>query len=143
MQYLWVVITAAELFCVGATDFSFAQTSCRLTDPTGTPLNVRTTPNGHVVGTLNNGIEVSVLDHASDRSGKAGFTLLELMMTTSQSAGSTGSLSTAQSQTEMMSQSTSHYSLPTRRPASAASTTVRTSRAIRSRRSRASIFSVT
>jgi hypothetical protein len=71
MQYLWVVITAAELFCVGATDFSFAQTSCRVTDPTGTPLNVRTTPNGHVVGTLNNGIEVSVLDHASDRSGKA------------------------------------------------------------------------
>jgi Bacterial SH3 domain len=40
-------------------------------DPTGTPLNVRTTPNGHVVGTLNNGIVVTVLDHASDRGGKA------------------------------------------------------------------------
>jgi hypothetical protein len=24
-------------------------------DPTGTPLNVRTTPNGNIVGTLNNG----------------------------------------------------------------------------------------
>ncbi|MCE4222712.1 SH3 domain-containing protein [Methylobacterium sp. C25] len=35
---------------------------CRVTDPTGTPLNVRTAPNGRVVGTLVNGQRVSVLE---------------------------------------------------------------------------------
>jgi hypothetical protein len=39
-------------------------------DPTGTPLNVRATPNGHIVGTLSNGDLVSLLDRASDRSGR-------------------------------------------------------------------------
>jgi uncharacterized protein YraI len=35
---------------------------CRVTDPTGTPLNVRTAPGGRIVGTLVNGQRVSVLD---------------------------------------------------------------------------------
>ena len=47
-----------------------AEDSCRVLDPTGTPLNVRTTPNGHIVSTLVNGTLVSVLDRASDRGGK-------------------------------------------------------------------------
>jgi hypothetical protein len=51
-------------------DLSPNQTGCRVNDPTGTPLNVRTTPNGNTVGTLNNGDLVSVLDRASDRKGK-------------------------------------------------------------------------
>jgi hypothetical protein len=36
-------------------------------DPTGTPLNVRASPNGHIVGTLRNGVQITVLDHASDQ----------------------------------------------------------------------------
>jgi Bacterial SH3 domain len=48
-----------------------AQDRCRVMDPTGTPLNVRTTPNGHIVGTLNNGEQVTVLDRSSDRKGKS------------------------------------------------------------------------
>jgi hypothetical protein len=39
-----------------------AETLCRVVDPTTTPLNVRTTPNGRIVGTLENGAMVSVLD---------------------------------------------------------------------------------
>ena len=38
---------------------------CLVADPTGTPLNVRTIPNGKVVGTLSNGVPVVVLDHVS------------------------------------------------------------------------------
>ena len=38
---------------------------CRVADPTSTPLNVRTAPDGTIVGTLNNGLRVTVLDHSS------------------------------------------------------------------------------
>jgi SH3 domain-containing protein len=61
---------AIALYVGGLTDAS-AQSRCRVMDPTGTPLNVRTTPNGHIVGTLNNGDQVTVLDRTSDRKGKA------------------------------------------------------------------------
>jgi len=62
------LLIAVEWLCLGAD--SFGQTSCQVIDPTGTPLNVRTIPNGHIVGTLNNGTLVSVLDRAFDRGGK-------------------------------------------------------------------------
>jgi hypothetical protein len=42
-----------------------AQGICRVMDPTGTPLNVRTSPNGNAVGTLDNGVKVIILDRAS------------------------------------------------------------------------------
>jgi Bacterial SH3 domain len=47
-----------------------AETACRVDDPTGTPLNVRTTPNGRIVGALANGDFVSLLDRASDTRGR-------------------------------------------------------------------------
>ena len=47
-----------------------AQTRCRVVDPTGTPLNVRTAPNGAIMGTLTNGMLVSVLDRSVDAGGK-------------------------------------------------------------------------
>jgi hypothetical protein len=34
---------------------------CKATDPTGTPLNVRESPNGKTVGTVNNGVLVSII----------------------------------------------------------------------------------
>src|SRR5262245_35467657 len=39
-------------------------------DPTGTPLNVRTTPNGNIVGTLSNGTLVNILDRPSNVRGR-------------------------------------------------------------------------
>jgi S1-C subfamily serine protease len=47
-----------------------AQDRCRVMDPTGTPLNVRTAPNGHVVGTLSNGTLVKILDRPSNGRGR-------------------------------------------------------------------------
>jgi hypothetical protein len=47
-----------------------AQSRCRVLDPTETPLNVRTSPNGPVIGTLPNGILVSVVDHTADDRGR-------------------------------------------------------------------------
>jgi hypothetical protein len=41
-----------------------AQGNCRITDPTGTPLNVRTQPNGSVVGDVSNGTLVTIADIA-------------------------------------------------------------------------------
>jgi hypothetical protein len=36
--------------------------SCVVTDPTGTPLNVRNRPNGTILGALNNGTGVFIAD---------------------------------------------------------------------------------
>jgi hypothetical protein len=46
------------------------QERCRVMDPTGTPLNVRASPNGAIIGTLPNGMLVSVIDHTLDKNGK-------------------------------------------------------------------------
>jgi S1-C subfamily serine protease len=50
-----------------------AQTSsqCRVSDPTSTPLNVRTSPNGRILGTLENGLVVKILDETTDRNGSS------------------------------------------------------------------------
>ena len=44
-----------------------AQSLCRVTDPTGTPLNVRTLPNGKIIGTLPNRMPVVVVDQTVDQ----------------------------------------------------------------------------
>lgn len=38
---------------------------CRVSDPTGTPLNVRAVPNGTIVSTMNNGTVVVVLSQTT------------------------------------------------------------------------------
>jgi uncharacterized protein YraI len=43
---------------------------CTVTDPTGTPLNVRTRPNGPIVGALHNGSVVQVQQVVTDASGR-------------------------------------------------------------------------
>jgi hypothetical protein len=43
---------------------------CKVTDPTGTPLNVRESPNGKVIGTLPNGTLVSVVELKNAANGK-------------------------------------------------------------------------
>ena len=47
-----------------------AETVCKVTDPTGTPLNIRTSPNGKIVGTIANGKEVNMEDIAYDDKGR-------------------------------------------------------------------------
>ncbi len=42
-----------------------AQQVCRVSDPTGTPLNVRTAPNSVVIGTLPNGARVRLVQVVS------------------------------------------------------------------------------
>src|SRR5262245_35136615 len=54
---------------VGLTEAS-AQDRCRVMDPTNTPLNVRTSPDGNIVGTLSNGTLVKILDRPSNVRGR-------------------------------------------------------------------------
>jgi hypothetical protein len=60
---------ALLISCICATGAA-AQSRCKVMDPTGTPLNVRSTPQGTIVGTLTNGVLVSIVDHAVDATGK-------------------------------------------------------------------------
>jgi len=53
-----------------ASTVAHAGDACRVNDPTGTLLNLRASPNGHIVGTLSNGDHLSLLDRASDRRAK-------------------------------------------------------------------------
>jgi hypothetical protein len=46
------------------------EAKCRVMDPTGTPLNVRTSPHGQIIGNLPNDMLVTIIDHAIDRTGK-------------------------------------------------------------------------
>ncbi|WP_354265970.1 SH3 domain-containing protein [Bradyrhizobium sp. I1.7.5] len=47
-----------------------ATANCVIADPTSTPLNVRTGPNGKIIGTVPNGDRANVIDQAVDRSGE-------------------------------------------------------------------------
>ncbi|MFI5014088.1 MAG: SH3 domain-containing protein [Hyphomicrobiales bacterium] len=64
-----MMLGAAILATACVSDAS-AQSRCRVLDPTGTPLNVRAAPNGAIIGTLTNGMLVSVLDRSVDASGR-------------------------------------------------------------------------
>lgn len=47
-----------------------AETVCKVSDPTGTPLNVRAEPNGRIINTLTNGTEVYVDQIVNDDRGR-------------------------------------------------------------------------
>ena len=67
-QYLIAGLTAASIglglvACTKAYAFVDDNTGvCRVADPTGTPLNVRTSPEGTIVATFRNGDPVTMLD---------------------------------------------------------------------------------
>jgi len=69
MKYLTVfsLILINFVFFVSPTK---AETVCKVTDPTGTPLNVRTSPNGKKIGTLPNGKEVYIENIRYDEKGR-------------------------------------------------------------------------
>jgi hypothetical protein len=49
---------------------SAAHAGCIVIDPTGTPLNIRSTPNGQIIGTLRNGVSVAIQGTAYDSGGR-------------------------------------------------------------------------
>lgn len=66
-------ILAAAVLCASLAwaGSALAGPVCAVADPTGTPLNVRSGPNGAVEGTLENGVPVEIIDRALDRRGRA------------------------------------------------------------------------
>lgn len=65
-----IAIAALSVLC--CTVFASAQGEvCTVTDPTGTPLNIRNAPGGRVIGTLRNGTEVYIEELRSDEQGRA------------------------------------------------------------------------
>lgn len=63
-QMIWHVCTSDSIVSAKAPN-------CVVADPSDTPLNVRTGPNGKVVSTVPNATRVVVLDNAIDRTGDA------------------------------------------------------------------------
>lgn len=47
-----------------------AENVCQVTDPTGTPLNVRDRPNGRIINNLRNGRTVTIQDTSYDSKGR-------------------------------------------------------------------------
>lgn len=64
--FLFVVLTFAL-----AVDAKAQSDKCKVTDPTGTPLNVRASPNGRVLRKLRNGTVVYVEEYSTDSKGRA------------------------------------------------------------------------
>jgi hypothetical protein len=56
---------------LGCASTASAETQCRVMDPTGTPLNVRTSPNGKIIDTLPNRMLVSIVDQIFDENHRA------------------------------------------------------------------------
>jgi uncharacterized protein YraI len=56
--------------CVTFATTNASALECTVDDPTGTPLNVRSQPNGPIVGALHNGAAVLVSDLILDGSGR-------------------------------------------------------------------------
>jgi uncharacterized protein YraI len=60
-------------FCVAVLLFIYsgaASAACVVTDPTGTPLNIRSAPNGDIIGTLRNGATVTIYGTSYDSRGR-------------------------------------------------------------------------
>lgn len=71
------VVKASRLIFAALILFTFvglspaeASSRCQVTDPTGTPLNVRARPNGRVINRLRNGRQVVILRMARDTRGR-------------------------------------------------------------------------
>jgi hypothetical protein len=66
-----VLLVAALVSSMGICTEAGAQSRCRVMDPTGTALNVRTEPNGPIASTLSNGVLVTIISQTTDAHGKA------------------------------------------------------------------------
>jgi hypothetical protein len=66
-----IVVASALTVALAGAGPAVAKDICKVTDPTGTPLNVRTAPGGEILGTIGNGRDVEVLETRDDARGKA------------------------------------------------------------------------
>jgi hypothetical protein len=69
--YFWLFLISLTFSSTVAIRPVKAEEVCQVTDPTGTPLNVRSTPNGPVTDTLKNGREVYIHELSTDAQGRA------------------------------------------------------------------------
>jgi hypothetical protein len=69
-EYLRLAVVIALMSSTLNTVSVAASNRCKVMDPTGTPLNVRTAPNGSIIGSLPNGMLVSITDRSEDQRGK-------------------------------------------------------------------------
>ena len=65
-----LMIAAAAVLAAATAANAATGDRCKVTDPTGTPLNVRSEPNGKIIGTLKNGTLVSITEYKDDANGK-------------------------------------------------------------------------
>lgn len=70
MKAIKRVSIMALCLCLSPFSAVAAKEVCEVTDPTGTPLNIRATPNGRIVGTAMNGTEVEIENLAHDGKGR-------------------------------------------------------------------------
>ncbi len=64
-----LVAALALCFSMGLASAADAE-RCKVTDPTGTPLNVRDSPNGKIIGTLPTGSSVAIVAEKNAANGK-------------------------------------------------------------------------
>jgi len=64
------ILTAIALSATLAIPAAASTQTCKVTDPTGTPLNARATPNGKVIGQVKNGTTVYVSEYDYDDKGR-------------------------------------------------------------------------
>jgi hypothetical protein len=65
-----VLIAATALLLGTSLAMAAEGDRCKVTDPTGTPLNVRAKPNGKITGMLANSTLVSIVEYTGDDNGK-------------------------------------------------------------------------
>ena len=66
-----LALAAAMALLVSASSVLAAEDErCKVTDPTGTPLNVRESPNGKIIATLPNGTLVTIVEAKNAANGK-------------------------------------------------------------------------
>jgi hypothetical protein len=63
-----IILAFLGFALLGAVHSAYAE--CVVADPSPTPLNVRTSPYGHIVGALDNGQVVSIIDSSIDNQGR-------------------------------------------------------------------------
>jgi uncharacterized protein len=64
-------LTAQQLQQLLPSGASATRNRCQVTDPTGTPLNIRSAPNGAIVGNVNNGVLVQIVQTVQDNGGRS------------------------------------------------------------------------
>jgi hypothetical protein len=65
-----LIAAALALLLAPGLALAAAGERCKVTDPTGSPLNVRDGPNGKIIGTLPNGALVSIVAQKDAANGK-------------------------------------------------------------------------